>query len=379
LKYKIPPADYYLPADFPLILDRKEWLSLAKTAERLTAEVLAAERELIGRIDLHGRLGLPTSIQQVFRQWNGKSLQSGVARYMRFDFHFTPAGWLISEVNADTLGGFNAASLFTELMAPYYPGLTAPPNPVEAHAKASRLAIDAKAPVVIVRRKVHARDCEAKYLAAAMRRRGIQAVIAAPGEIRWKSGRACIESLDARGEAGLLIRFLDAEWLPRLRPGSSWKRWFVGSQTPMSNPGTSILIQSKRFPLVWDELDTSLATWREMMPATRCPSELHKPEEDEWVLKPVFGRVGQGLVVGGISSGRAYERAAKEARRNPNGWAAQRKFEMLPVETEAGRRHMCMGIFTVDGKAAGAYGRVAETALVNQYAQDVAVLLDGHA
>jgi uncharacterized circularly permuted ATP-grasp superfamily protein len=136
-----------------------------------------------------------------------------------------------------------------------------------------------------------------------------------------------------------------------------------------------MLIQSKRFPLVWDDLETPVPTWRAMIPETRCPSELKRLAEAEWVLKPVFGRVGRGVAIGGISSGRAYQNAVREARKHPNEWVAQRRFEMVPVETARGRRHVCLGIFTVDGKAAGAYGRSAEKALVDLKAQDITVLL----
>ena len=143
----------------------------------------------------------------------------------------------------------------------------------------------------------------------------------------------------------------------------------------MSNPGTSILIESKRLPLVWDELKSPMATWRAMIPETRCPSELRDMREGEWVLKTVFGRVGRGVAIRGISSGRGYQEAARQAKRHPYGWVAQRRFEMLPIETARGRRHICLGIFTVDGKAAGAYGRISKTALIGLDTKDAVVLL----
>jgi glutathionylspermidine synthase len=378
LKCDIPPGDYYDPADFPLIIERDDWNRLAKAAERLTAEALAAERELIVRTDLHARLGIPDSIREVLRKGDMGSARNESARYMRFDFHWTPEGWRISEVNADTLGGFNVASLFTELMAPYYSNYSRPPDPVRAHARAVRRVVSEGAAVAIVRRTVHERDCEAKYLAQELRRQGMRGVIASPGEVRWKSGDArIVSSRSGAASPRVLIRFLDAEWLPKLRPGSGWKRWFAGSRTPMSNPGTSILIQSKRFPLVWDELKTPGSAWRALIPETRCPSEIEGLTREKWVLKPVFGRVGTGVAIAGISSERSYKAAIRGAKRDPRGWVAQRRFEMVPLETPRGRRHVCLGIFTVDGKAVGAYGRIAKTALVDRDAKDVVVLLRG--
>jgi hypothetical protein len=35
----------------------------------------------------------------------------------------------------------------------------------------------------------------------------------------------------------------------------------------------------------------------------------------------------------------------------------------------------CIGVFTIGGKAAGFYGRIAKQPIVNQAAQDVAVLV----
>jgi glutathionylspermidine synthase len=378
LKHDIPPADYYLPLDFPLVLPHKEWQRLAVIAEKLTSEVLAAERELVLRTDLHKRLGLPASIRDVLgtaKEGGAEDERFGAARYMRFDFHLTSEGLRISEVNADTLGGFNVASLFTELMATYYSPHSRSPDPVLAHAKAVRQAVGVGGLVAIVRRTVHARDCEAKYMAAELRKQGLQSVIVSPGDLTWRSSRAWITRGDVRGAPDLLIRFLDAEWLPKLRPGSLWKRWFRGSQTIMSNPGTSILIQSKRLPVVWDELKTAMPTWRSMIPKTRCPSELRDMREDEWVLKSAFGRVGRGVAIKGISSGRGYKEAARQARRHPYAWVAQRRFEMLPIETARGRRHICLGVFTVNGKAAGAYARSAKNALIGLDAKDVVVLL----
>ena len=51
------------------------------------------------------------------------------ARVMRFDFHWTPDGWRISEVNSDVPGGFSEASELPLLMTPHYPGAQAAGNP----------------------------------------------------------------------------------------------------------------------------------------------------------------------------------------------------------------------------------------------------------
>ena len=47
----------------------------------------------------------------------------------------------------------------------------------------------------------------------------------------------------------------------------------------------------------------------------------------------------------------------------------------VAVPTAAGPRHICLGVFTIDGRAAGAYGRMAAKPLVDGYAEEIAVLL----
>jgi len=48
---------------------------------------------------------------------------------------------------------------------------------------------------------------------------------------------------------------------------------------------------------------------------------------------------------------------------------------VIPVNVEGQQDYPCLGIFTVDGRAAGAYGRVAKKRLIDGDAQDAAVLL----
>ena len=65
------------------------------------------------------------------------------------------------------------------------------------------------------------------------------------------------------------------------------------------------------------------------------------------------------------------------ARRNPSEWVAQDRFTAVPIAGERCALYPCIGVFTIEGKAAGFYGRVAERPLIDQNAQDVAVLIKG--
>ena len=61
---------------------------------------------------------------------------------------------------------------------------------------------------------------------------------------------------------------------------------------------------------------------------------------------------------------------------SPGSWVAQRRFKSVPVSTPLGPRHVCVGIYTVNGKAAGAYARISEKAVIDFEAADVALLLE---
>jgi hypothetical protein len=61
---------------------------------------------------------------------------------------------------------------------------------------------------------------------------------------------------------------------------------------------------------------------------------------------------------------------------SPSNWIAQRRFESVPVSTPAGPAHVCVGVYTVNGRAAGAYTRLSKKPLIDFSATDVALLLE---
>ena len=239
-------------ADFPLILEAGEWNAVAIAAEQLSTEVLDAERELLTRPDLHRRLGLPRAICKVLRAVTHENVANGAARIMRFDFHFTPDGWRISEVNADVPGGFIEASGFTELMADCYPSYTTPKNPANAYLDAIVNAAGEGRLVGLAHATAHYDDRQVmQYLAEGLHRRGMRTLLLSPAHLEWQSGFARTTGPFGKSPVDLLVRFFPAEWLPNLRRRSLWEPWFCAGKTAMSNPGIALFGQSKRFPLVW--------------------------------------------------------------------------------------------------------------------------------
>ena len=61
---------------------------------------------------------------------------------------------------------------------------------------------------------------------------------------------------------------------------------------------------------------------------------------------------------------------------SPGGWVAQRRFEPVALDTPMGPMHPCIGVYTIDGKAAGIYGRMSRGPVVDYAAIDVAVLVE---
>jgi glutathionylspermidine synthase len=157
---------------------------------------------------------------------------------------------------------------------------------------------------------------------------------------------------------------------------SGWEHYLRGARTPISNPAYALLTQSKRFPLVWDRLETALPTWRALLPETVDPRDAEWRGSDRWVVKPALGRVGDGIGMTGVTAEAEQRKIARAVRLLPGRWVAQRRFAAVPLATDEGPVYPCIGIYTVDGRAAGAYGRVASRPLINHLAQDAAVLVE---
>jgi len=214
-----------------------------------------------------------------------------------------------------------------------------------------------------------------EFLGRRLEEVGVRSIPLSPDQILWRDGRAHLRGSPPRA-FDLVVRFYPAEWLPNLPRASGWQAFARGARTPASNPATALIVQSKRFPLVWDELETPLPTWRALLPETRDPRRANWVRDSDWVLKPALGRVGEGVVLSGADARPEARRARRQAFFFPRHWVAQRRFQAVPMETGDGPRFPCFGVYTVDGRAAGVYARVGSTPLIDWAAQDAAVLLE---
>jgi glutathionylspermidine synthase len=368
-------GDANVIARYPLILRRDAWNEIVPLSEALAKETLAAEAELLQRPDLHSRLGLPRQVRRALALAGSLGPPAGAARIVRFDFHYTRDGWRISEANSDVPGGLNEASGFARLMAPHYPTAAPVGDPAQAYAHAIVRATGAGATIALVHATAYSDDLQMmKYVAERLESAGARTHLASPAHVRWQDGRAELNASWGRGPLDLVVRFFPGDWLEKLEGRAGWRAAFAGAVTPLSNPPTALLTQSKRFPLVWHELDTPLPTWTSLLPETRDPRDARWRADDAWVLKPALGRVGEGIAIAGQVEGHDLRKIQRSALWWPGSWIAQRRFDSEPVDLAGRPMHVCLGVYTVDGRVAGAYGRVSERPLVNSSAKDAAVL-----
>lgn len=344
-KWDAQIGDVTTLADFPILLGAAEWAELVESAEQLTAETLAVERELFRRPELWAELALPRRLRRLFS--GARMPTPAAARVMRFDFHRTPEGWRVSEVNSDVPGGYTEATSFTGLVARHFGKAKTCGDPTAAVVRSVAATVGARGRVALVTAAGHMEDHQVvAYLAKALTACGCRAEVVSINQL-------------ARCDPDAIVRFYQAEWLAEIR-GTA--QLFVDGEVPVVNPGTAALTESKRLPLVWDRLATAVPTWRRLLPETR-PLGLRLPPG--WLAKDAYCNTGDTV-------------SAKPGLRLRRGaWIAQRRFENVPVEVDDALFDACIGVYTVDGKAAGAYGRVVPHGkFIDAFARDVAVLVE---
>jgi hypothetical protein len=91
-------------------------------------------------------------------------------------------------------------------------------------------------------------------------------------------------------------------------------------------------------------------------------------------MKPAFGRVGEGVGIRSLVAPSDWKKIERGARFWPRVWVAQRRFDVVPVEVGGVPLYPCLGVYTVDDRVVGAYGRLAGRPLIDARASDAAVL-----
>lgn len=364
----------------PLLLNQNAWEELARLAVMLQVELEQAEDAVLSNPDLIEKLALPRGLVDALRRGAASCLAPAAFRCTRFDFHWTEEGWRISEANTDVPGGFIEASTLPALVATNKPGLHPPPDPISGLVDAIRRRFIApRCHIALIHATAYVDDRQVMVaIQHALRTAGYQSHLAAPDQICWSLGNATLHTGWYAGPVDLIIRFFPAEWLPNLPFHSGWSFYFAQARTPQVNPGRAILSQSKRLPLVWDQINPPMSTWRSLLPRCAEPSDVLRRGTipDDWVVKPALGRVGEGVGIEGVTERSQQKRILKEVRRNSTSWIAQRRFRSLAIDSPHGPAHVSLGVYVIDGQPYGVYARVAPQPLIDASATEAPLLLE---
>jgi hypothetical protein len=298
------------------------------------------------------------------------------ARVIRFDFHPTEEGWRISEANSDVPGGYIEASRFTGWMQPYADGAKSAGDPTAALCEALLESCGELRRIALLAAPGYLDDQQLiAYVAAELRARNNEAHVARPEQVQFIDGLAYLHEGEKSQPLGAIFRFYQGEWLARL-PGKDWHGFFRGGHTPVCNPGSAVLTESKRLPLIWDQLRTPMTTWKQFLPATRPAAAVWREPTNGWVLKAAYGNTGAAVFSHAWSPPRDYWWALAHSVTAPRAWLAQEHFITTDCETPLGPMRPCLGVYTVNGRAAGIYARLTRSGWIDFSATDVAVFVE---
>ena len=184
-----------------------------------------------------------------------------------------------------------------------------------------------------------------------------------------------LRSAADRSPIRAVVRFFQLEWLCRMKSASGWRELLQAQGIPVTNPTVSALSESKRFPLSFHN-SSAFPTWQQLFPESRDPRAVGPTEWDDWVLKEAYSNAGDAVYICGTYSNNDRRKLVERALREPLKWVAQRRFETLTVEAESGVLLPCVGVYVVDGKAAGAYVRLSVGPVTNGAAKEAPLLIE---
>lgn len=378
---KLDPQSYDEPtlAPFALRISPRTWRTLAATAERCAAELAQVEAALVADRRQWRALGISRRMRSVLAGVHAPGPRD--PRFCRFDFHPTEDGWQVSEINADVPGGFIEAGALTRIVAERLPGCVCPPDPAlalaEAVASRVRGAGGTPGDVALVHATAYTDDQQVMVrMGAELAALGVRSHLAAPNHVLLAADGGCALATNGARIAAI-VRFFPAEWIANL-PRADRLRWReIDARVPQANPLSAVLIQPKRLPLALPALGIAMPSWMSVLPESRAIGWRRVAPRlvpEGFVLKPAWGRIGEGVCIEGVTDARITRSARWVARAFPREWILQRRFASKPVDGDS--IHACLGVYVIDGRAAGVYARVAPRPLIDGRAQDAAVLID---
>ncbi len=361
-----------------LVITDEEHKELERLTEQLDEETRKAEDLLNKNLKLAKPLALPKKIYKELKKMKNYDPDKHI-RLMRYDFHPTIEGkWAVSEVNSDVPGGFAESSIMPQMAIDvlnekryWYK------NFGDILTNAIIKKVKAKGTIMLVHCTSYSDDRQVmQFLGDKLKQLGFRIIYAAADHLRFKNQEA-FSILDGnKGKVDAIIRFTPLEWLIDIKP-KHWEGYF-DTITPSCNHPIAIFAQTKRFPLVWDQLEKQgirLSTWRQLLPETvEVKNAKHK---NDYIFKPACGRVGEKISIKEACKEVEYRKIMADAKKHPKKYLAQKKFNSKPLISEEGESfHVCLGSYSVEGKHAGYYARISKLPRIDSYAADIPVLIE---
>jgi len=364
-------------SDHIVVISKDISQRLIQWAESLSKETLALENQLIKNPNLWNELSLPGPIKKALKKANG-CLPEKVINIMRFDFHPTATGWALTEVNRDVPGGFSEASTLPQIACSYINGQ--PPFQEDVTTVLCRCLKEVSSSeklVALVHCTSYSDDRQVmEYIAQQAVKYKLNCIFISPDHIKWENGVVKSIAEGQEGEICAIVRFFPAEWLRLLPSSCKWQEFFAPTIVA-ANHATAILTQSKRLPLVWDKLNCEITNWKNLLPPTYDPRNFKSGDKYEYIFKPAFGRVGEGIGIHEVLSKNEIRSIEKSVRWAPKEWIIQRRFTPRHLVDSRGIvQYLCIGVFTVNSKACGFYGRISDRPRIDSYAKDVAIIVE---
>lgn len=361
-----------------LLLSAEEHQQLVKLTEKLGWETMAAEQFINENQHLSRKLALPRKLRQEIKKMSNYDPARHI-RLMRFDFHpLQKGGWAISEVNSDVPGGYAESSLMPAIAQKY---LQDSECYFQSFSEVLLSSIEKKVlsggRIMLVHCTSYSDDRQVmQYLGDQLLKRGYGVLYGAGDHLQFHQQKAISVLNNKEGEVAAIVRFSPLEWIIDIKP-KRWAGYFDTTTTSCNHP-VAIYTQSKRFPLLWEELEASgieLSTWRRLLPETLTVAQARN--KSGFIYKPVWGRVGEGISIKEASRGDEYEKIIRDVRKYPWRYVSQQRFESKPLFNEAGEAfHVCLGAYNVEGQAAGYYARISNTPRIDSRAADIPVLIE---
>ena len=378
--YKWDPqfCDNNTVAKYALVLSEKEHEELKLLTEKLIKETTEAENFLNKNLKYTKALEIPNKFRSDIKSMKNYNPDKHI-RLMRFDFHPTLENkWAVSEVNSDVPGGFAEATLMNRKSLEYlsndnYYAISFG----DFLADAIKKKVRQEGRIMLVHCTSYSDDRQVmQFLGDKLSGMGYEVIYAAADQLKFENGKAISILNNREGEVDGIIRFSPLEWVADMKT-KNWHGYF-DTETVSCNHPIAIFAQTKRFPFVWDLLESKgidLSTWRELLPETLEVND--KKVDDKFIYKPVYGRVGENISIKEACKDDEYKKILKDVKRHPKKYLAQKKFNSRPLTNEDGEEfHVCIGSYGVENSHAGYYARISRSPRIDSYAADIPVLIE---